>query len=402
MTTLSTSSDTQRGVQQTIPYALIRGGTSKCHCFRMEDLPEDQAEQDAVLLAALGSPDARQIDGVGGATSLTSKTLLLREPTQSEPDVDIVFRFGQVSVTEPVVDYGGTCGNCTAAVAHYAVDNGFVETTEPSTRVRIYNLNTSSVVTAEVPVQDGQAAIEGDAVIAGVPGSGAPVHLWFERPTGVSTGSLYPSGTERDELQVDDSVLEVSFIDAVNPIVFVSAEDVGLSGDELPDELLSYTNELQDLENCREWGAQVMGLVKDAEDAAAMTPGVPKVAAVSPPRDYRTTNGSMVRSDDIDLCARIMSMGKPHAAYSVSGAICTAVAATQPGTIPHNVSRAGLDAGEQQTQIRIGHPSGIIEAVVERNEKDGILKAGIVRTARHLVEGTVLVPVSVTDALDKS
>lgn len=394
MSTSPTSVGTQRGPQQTLPYALIRGGTSKCHCFRMEDLPEDEAERDALLLAALGSPDARQIDGVGGATSLTSKVLLIREPTRSEPDADIVFCFAQVSVTDPVVDYGGTCGNCTAAVAHYAVDNGFVEPAEPTTTVRIYNLNTSSVVIAEVPVQNGRAAIEGDAVIAGVPGSGASVRLWFDQPTGVSTGTLYPSGSDCDELRLADSTFEVSFIDVVNPIVFVSAEEVDLSGDELPDELLKRTNELQKLEQCRGWGAQVMGLVEDAENAAATTPGVPKVAAVAPPRDYRTTDGSFVKSDDIDLCARIMSMGKPHAAYSVSGAICTAVAATTPGTTPYAVSGAGLDLGEQHTQIRIGHPSGVIDAIVERDEENNVLKAGIIRTARHLVEGVVLVPTS--------
>lgn len=364
----------------------------------MKDLPEDDAERDALLLATLGSPDARQIDGVGGATSLTSKALLIREPTPSEPDADIVFRFAQVSVTDPVVDYGGTCGNCTAAVAHYAVDNGFVEPTEPTTTVRIYNLNTFSVVIAEVPVQNGRAAIEGDAVVAGVPGSGAPVHLWFDRPTGVSTGSLYPTGSERDELRLADSAFEVSFIDVVNPIVFVSAENAGLSGDELPDQLSSRANELQKLEYCRGWGAQVMGLVNDGKDAAAATPGVPKVAAVATARDYRTTDGSLVRSKDIDICARIMSMGRPHAAYSVSGAICTAVAATQPGTIPHAVSSAGLDLGEQRTQIRIGHPSGVIDAIVERDEENNVLKAGIVRTARRLIDGVVLVPVSVTTA----
>lgn len=395
MSTSTTPFDVHPGPQQALPYTLIRGGTSKCHCFRMEDLPDGEAERDALLLAALGSPDVRQIDGVGGASSLTSKTLLLREPARSEPDADIVFRFGQVSVTEPVVDYGGTCGNCTAAVAHYAVNNGFVEPTEPYTTVRIYNLNTSSIVISEVPIWNGRAATEGDAVIAGVPGSGAPVHLWFDRPTGVSTGSLYPSGAKRDELQFADSALEVSFIDVVNPIVFIDAEDIGLSGDELPEELAPHTNELQKLEHCRGWGAQIMELVKDIEDAAATTPGVPKVAAVAPPRDYRTSDGSLVSSENIDLCARIMSMGKPHAAYSVSGAICTAVAATQPGTIPNAVSSAGLEVGEGRTQIRIGHPSGIIDAVVERGEDNEVLKTGIMRTARSLVEGVVLVPTSV-------
>ena len=386
--------DADRSPQRELPYVLIRGGTSKCHCFRMEDLPDTDAERDAVLLAALGSPDARQIDGVGGATSLTSKALLLRKPTEDEPTADIVFRFAQVSVTEPVVDYGGTCGNCTSAVAHYAVDNGFVELTEPTTNVRIYNLNTSSTVVAEVPVQDGLAAVDGDAVIAGVPGSGAPVSLWFEQPTGASTGRLYPSGEKCDRLSSAQGVFNISFLDAVNPIVFVSAEDIGLSGDELPEEILSHTDELRTLEHCRGWGAQHMGLVSDAQDAAATTPGVPKVAVVAPPRDYRASDDSVVRSEDIDLCARIMSMGKPHAAYSVSGAICTAVAVTQPGTVPHNVSSEGVDAGEQRTRVRIGHPSGIIDAVVERDLNNKVLRVGVERTARSLVEGVVLVPTS--------
>lgn len=373
-----------------VPFVLMRGGTSKCHFFRVEELPRDQAERDRLLLAAYGSPDPRQIDGVGGATSTTSKAMIVSPP--SRPDVHVDFTFAQVSVTKPIVDYGGTCGNCSSAVGPYAVDEGLVdEVVEPTTVVRGFNTNTGKVLAAEVPVRDGRAEVEGTYRIAGVPRSGAPIKMWFEDPGGAVTGKLLPTGRASDIVDLPGLAgVPFSLVDAVNPVVFVRAGDLGARGTELPEEIEADAQLLQRLEGVRGHAAALMGLVDDPAQARERTPGIPKIAMVAEPHAYRTIYGDEVDAASVDLVARIMSMGTAHQAYALSGALCTAVAATVPGTVVHDHAVPRDDGAE----FRLGHPSGTmsldVDAVV-RNGEPVVRGVAGYRTARRIADGHLYV-----------
>lgn len=372
--------------QRAVPYVLMRGGTSKCHFFYDRDLPEG-SQRDAVLLSALGSPDPRQIDGVGGATSLTSKVCVIH-PDPLE-DVDVAFTFAQVAVDSPVVDYGGTCGNCSAAIGPFAIEEGLVPPTEPGTSVRILNTNTGKRVLAEVPVREGRVEVEGDCRIAGVPFPGAPIKLWFEEPAGGVTGRLLPTGNARDSVAIPGlGEVEFSFLDVVNPVVFVRAEQLALCGIESPAQIEANATLKAQLEAARSAAAVAAGLVDDPADADIRTPGVPKVAFVAPPRGYETLYGAQVCASEVDLIARYMSMGTAHQAFALSGALCAAVAAVHPGTVVQEVADVGA-AG----QVRLGHPSGVMCLDVDAAEEpDGFQVRGVagLRTARRLIEGRVL------------
>ncbi len=376
-----------------VPYQLVRGGTSKCHVFAMSDVPIGSARDD-FLLRALGSPDPRQIDGLGGATSLTSKALLVRPATLGERPAVVTFLFAQVSVVKAAVDYGGTCGNCTAAVAVHAIEARLVPPVEPVTSVRIHNLNTDSMITVDVPVADGHVRTSGDEVIAGVPGSGAAIKLWFETPVGALSGRLMPTGQPQDQVSLTDRDVTVSALDVVNPVAFVQANDVGGVGTELPIELVEQTEVLRRLLEVRAWLATSLNLVKDPAQADVITPGLPKVAMVTYPCDYATIDGDVVRATEVDLVARTLSMGVPHAAFALSSAICTAVAATIPNTTVGMVTgplKTKPSATGSEVRVRIGHPSGVIVVDLDLDIQGQIQRAGVVRTARLLVDGIAIV-----------
>lgn len=376
------------GDQVRVPCAFIRGGTSRGLYFLAKDLPTDPATRDRVILAAYGSPDPRQINGIGGADPLTSKVAII-SPSQRE-DADVDYTFGQVSITASLVDYGSSCGNIASGVGPFAIDEGLVKAVEPITRVRIYHTNIKRVIIAEVPVRNGKAQVEGNCAIDGVPGTGAPILLDFPDSGGALTGALLPTGYASESIQVDGLSLTVSIVDAAVPAIFARAEELGLTGVELPDAINADQRLLTLLEKIRSLAAEMIGIVKDRGEATRLSPSVPKVAFVSPKVDYLCSEGRMIQAHDIDFVSRIMSMQVAHNAYAVTGGICTATAAKIPGTIVNQVYTPG--GGEK---VRIGHASGSIafEIVLEAEGSSYRLRrAALERTSRRLMDGYVYVP----------
>jgi 2-methylaconitate cis-trans-isomerase PrpF len=379
-------------MQRRIPTVLMRGGTSRGLFFHDNHLPADPAVRSRVILAAFGSPDPnrRQIDGLGGGVSTTSKVAII-SPSPS-PDYDVVYNFGQVSLDRPIVDYKSNCGNISSAVGPFAVDEGLVKAVEPITRVRIHQLNTNKLITAEVPVKNGRFDETGDYTIAGVPGTYARITLRFADPGGAVTGRLFPTGNRRDRIEVPGhGSVDITIIDAANPVVLVQADAIGLTGTEI-DEIDAGHDIQATLEAIRCKAAVMIGLAASEEEATRRSQAVPKIAFVAAPRSYTGTGGQAVAAGDIDITARIMSMGTLHRSYAVSGGIATAGAATIPDTVAYDLMTA---AARRQDLLRIGHPGGIIDvgAVIDMaGEKCVYREAVIGRSARRLMEGHVMVP----------
>jgi len=383
-------------MQRRIPAVIMRGGTSRAVFFHRHHLPADPELRDRVILTVFGGGDpyGRQIDGLGGAVSTTSKAAIISPP--SVPDADVDYTFGQVSVTTPLVDYGGNCGNISSAVGPFAIEEGLVRATDPVTTVRIWQVNTQKRIIAHVPTSGGLPEVEGDYAIDGVPGTGAMIILEFHDPGGSMTGRLLPTGNPADVLEVEGvGRLTVSLVDAANPVVFVNPQDLGLDGLEMPERVDGDHALLAKIEAIRAHAAVRMGLARTVAEATARSPGVPKLAFAAPPASYTSTRGSPVDGAAVDVVGRIMSMGRLHRSYALTGAICTAAAAQVEGTLVHAVARRG-PAGERT--LRIGHPAGIIEVgalVVRRDGEWHVEKVVTRRTARRLMEGMALVPASV-------
>ena len=378
-------------MQKRIPAVFMRGGTSKAVFFHENHLPKDPAVRDRVILAAYGSPDPnrRQIDGMGGAVSSTSKVAIISPA--DDPDYDVKYNFGQVGIDSPLIDFRGNCGNISAAVGPFAVDEGLVKAQEPLTQVRIYQVNTQKRIVAEVPVSDGRFDESGDYTIDGVPGPGAKIALHFVDPGGSVTGRLLPTGNVVDAVDVFGlGKMAVSIVDAANPIVFVRAADLGLKGIEIH-EIDASADIRKTLESIRSMTAVMIGMALSPHEATEKVQAVPKIAFVSKPRDYQTITGKMVRKNEIDLVGRIISMGALHKAYAGTGAICTAGAAKIKGTIVNEM----FGGDDQAETIRIGHPGGIMEIGVKVNRNGNLyeyVEAVVGRTARRLMEGYVCVP----------
>ena len=372
--------------------SILRGGTSRGVFFRAEDLPAERSAIEPILLDVFGSPDVRQINGLGGATSQTSKAAIIGPA--SRPDADVDYTFAQVSVTGPLVDWGGNCGNISSAVGPFAIDQGLVDAQEPVTTVRIHNTNTSKIIVAHVPTSDGRAVIGGDFEVPGVPGSGSRILLEFEEPAGSVTGKLLPTGRRIDRVELEDGrTFEVSIVDAANPTVFLRAADLGVTGTELPLEIEARQDVTDTLEAVRSVVAEWLGLVPDRRDATRRTPGLPKVGFVAPPAAYVTTSGQKMPAEAADLTGRLMSMQTAHRSYMTTGAIATAVAALIPGTIVAEIVRLPDDRKAPDT-IRIAHPYGVMETVVRADlSTDPPTFSGVAvgRTARHILDGTVFV-----------
>lgn len=378
---------------QSVRCSILRGGTSRGVFFLENDLPRDRVEIERVLLNVFGSPDIRQINGLGGATSQTSKAALIGPPSRRDADVD--YTFAQVSVTEPLVDWGGNCGNISAAVGPFAINQGLVRAEEPYTIVRIHNTNTRKIIVATVPVVGGRAAIAGDYAIPGVPGTGARIALEFTEPAGSVTGKLLPTGRPRDTATLADGrSFQVSVVDAANPVAFLLAEELGLTGRELPLEIERRLDVTNILEEVRGVVAEWLGIVPDRRDATRRSPGLPKVGVVAPPQPYTTTVGETIPAESMDLHGRLMSMQTAHRSYMTTGAICTAVAAFVEGTLVYEVTRPSASRPEPQT-IRIAHPYGVMDVSVRLGGSGGsqeFLGVTVGRTARHILDGYVYVP----------
>lgn len=378
---------TTRDSQQISIRALVmRGGSSRGAFFLEQDLPRDPEERAALLLAAYGSPDRRQIDGIGGSDPLTSKAAIVGLSSRSDADLD--YTFVQVGIERAKISTGGNCGNMIAAVGPFAVLRGLVEPTEPETSVRIYTTNTGQVVTARFRVKDGIPCVEGDTRVPGVPGTGSKIALDFGNCAGAVSGRLLPTGRVRDILNIRGKDVPVSFVDAATPFVFVPAAMVSATGTEPPAEILANVRLMEDLETARSWAAAVLGLVQSASDAARVTPNVPRVILVGPPQPYDTADGP-VSAADMDVCVRQLAMQKPHNTLAVTGAVCTAVASRLKGSVVAELSTA---TGEQ---TRLGHPAGVLTVAARisgSGEDRQIESAAVERTARLLMSGDIMVP----------
>jgi len=378
-----------------VPCALYRGGTSRGLLFLEEHVPHDRDIASAILLRAFGSPDTRQIDGVGGATPLTSKAMIVG--AEPEANADVRMLFAQVGVAVPTVDWGGNCGNMTSAVGPFAIESGLVPILEPVTTVRIRSVNTGSLVHAHVPVRDGRVLTEGDCAIPGVPGTGARIDLEWLEPGGSTKGRLLPTGHARDSFVLSDGrKIEVSIVDAANPMVFCAATSIGLTGTELPLALEANHKAMQCLEEIRSIAAEVLALAPDRTTATRVSPGLPKVAFVAPPSAYQTLRGDTCTAETHDFHARYISMQTAHRSYAAAGSICTAVAAHLPGTVVQTCNTA---ATGQPGLVRFAHPAGVMTVQIRMRGTGTAVKvesAMVHRTARRIMSGAVWVPASLT------
>ncbi len=386
--------------QVKIPATYIRGGTSKGVFFRLQDLPErcqvPGEARDALFMRVIGSPDpySAHIDGMGGATSSTSKCVILSKSTQPEHDVD--YLYGQVSIDKAFVDWSGNCGNLSTAAGAFAIHAGLVDPARIPENgtcvVRIWQANIQKTIIAHVPVTDGQVQETGDFELDGVTFPAAEIVLEFLDPSddGEEGGSMFPTGNLVDDLEVPGiGSFKATMITAGIPTVFVNAEDIGYRGTELREEINGDPAQLARFEQIRIAGALRMGLIKTAEEAATRQ-HTPKIAFVSPPKDYRTSSGKAVKAGEVDLLVRALSMGKLHHAMMGTCAVAIGTAAAIPGTLV-NLAAGG---GEREA-VRFGHPSGALRVGAQAKRVDGqwtVTKAVMSRSARILMEGWVRVP----------
>ena len=379
-------------MQHKVPAVFMRGGTSRAICFKEDDLAAyDQLTRERIILAALGSPDmhGRQVDGLGGGISSLSKVAIIGKSTQS--DADVTFTFGQVDVRTSTIDWSSTCGNISSAVGPFAIDEGLVPAVEPITQICVLATNTGKRYIAQVPVCDGQAEVEGEYTIDGVPAPGACITLEYLEPGGSLGGSVLPTGLAQQEIIVASGrQLTLSLVDAAIPTVFVRAEELAVDARRLAADLDGEGALQELLEEIRCHGAVLLGLAENIESAHTHSPGVPKIVMVAPPASYESSGGKCVDVEHIDLLARAISMGNTHRTFPGTVSMCTAVAAAVAGTVVHEVSQAA-----SSEQLRIGHPAGIMEigAKVKRCGSEWRAESVIAqRTARRIMEGAVLVP----------
>jgi 2-methylaconitate cis-trans-isomerase PrpF len=369
--------------------AIVRGGTSKGVFIMKNELPKDPEKRDAIIRAIYGSPDVRQIDGLGGADVLTSKLAIISPPSREDADVD--YTFGQVSFETDFVDYGGNCGNISSAVGPFAIDEGLVEPVEPVTTVRIHLTNSNNILVAQVPVKNGKAMVEGDFSIDGCPGTGAKITLDWSDTAGAITGKLLPTGNAKDIIEVDGKKYTVSLVDAGNPLVFIHAGSLGMKGTESPNEIEANKTLMETIEKIRGRAAVIFGLVENPEDAAKKSPYNPFFAIVSPPADYKTISGAEVKASEIDLVSRLLFMLKMHKTYPVTGTVCTGAAVRIPGSVAWEVLR---EEAKSRVTVHIGHPGGVIPVEAEAEVINGqvqLKRIGVYRTARRIMDGYVYV-----------
>lgn len=387
--------------QVKIPATYMRGGTSKGVFFRLEDLPERAqtpgSARDNLLLRVIGSPDpyGKQTDGMGGATSSTSKAVILCKSTQ--PDHDVDYLFGQVSIDKPFVDWSGNCGNLTAAVGAFAINSGHVEKDRMPENgagsgivtVRIWQANIRKTILAKVLVTNGEVQETGDFELDGVTFPAAEVQVEFIDPAD-GEGAMFPTGNLVDDLEVPGvGTLKATMINAGIPTVFINADAVGYNGTELQDAINGNPEALVMFETIRAYGALKMGLIQNIEEAAARQ-HTPKVAFVAPPADYSASSGKAIAIDDIDLVVRALSMGKLHHAMMGTAAVALATAAAIPGTLVNLAAGGGV-----RTSVTFGHPSGTLQVGAEAKHVNGqwtAKKAVMSRSARVLMEGWVRIP----------
>ena len=366
------------------PCVYMRGGTSKAVFFHEKDLPEDKSLWDDIFLKVMGTPDVKQIDGMGGTVSSTSKIAIIAP--SNKPGVDVEYTFRQVDIVIPRVDGSANCGNISSAVGPFAIDEGLVPAVEPITVVRVLNTNTNKIIEEHVRVEDGHAMVHGNEVIQGVPGTGSRIDMYFEDPAGSKTGKLFPTGQKKEVFDVPGyGPAEVTVLDCSNPMVFIKASDLGIKGSELT-ELNQNKDVMEHIERIRGIAAVKCGFVEKWEDARTKSTSAPKVSIVSAPQDYINMDGNEVKADTMDLCCRAISVGALHKAYPMTVAVGTGAAARIAGTIVNEIVKPAPD----QDIIRLGHASGVTEVDVKMGGEK-VIKGGVTRTARRIMDGWVYV-----------
>lgn len=373
-------------VTRAIPATYMRGGTSRGVMFRRDDLPPDRAAWDEIFLSVMGSPDPdrRQLDGMGGGISSLSKVCVIGGPTREDADLD--YTFAQVAVNEAQVEYAGACGNMSSAVGPFAVTCGLVPAPpEGSCTLTIHDTNTGKLIRTRFTMEHGAPAVAGDVRLDGVAGTGAAIWLDFLDPAATRSAALFATGQHRDRIEVAGRTIEATLMDVASPCVFVGMQDLGLDGIPSPDQIAADGTLLALLEEIRIAASVRMGLAVDTA-AAARLKSVPRIGMVHAPESYAALSGRQVAATEMDIGIRMISMGDPHRAVPITAALCLAAAVRIPGTVPHAI------AGSAAAQVRIGHPSGRMEAAAEVS-LDGqvplVRSASVVRTARRLFEGRV-------------
>lgn len=377
--------------QQIVRCVLMRGGTSKGLYFHDADLPAPGPARDALLTRVMGSPDPLQIDGLGGSRPITSKLAIIGPSARADADVD--YTFGQVEIERAAVLYSGNCGNISAGVGPFAIDEGLVPATEGITPVRIHNTNTGAVMTAHVPVHAGKAKVLGEFAIPGVPGTGAEIVMDWSGTVGAKTGALLPTGEVLEEIQLEEGpVVRATICDVGNPCVWIPASDVGLEGSELADRINKDDHLLQTVREIRGKTAERIGLCTDWRHVDDDSPGLPMVGLVGAPDGYRTLNGTTVDGDDLDLCVRLLFMNRLHESIAGTASICLAAASRIHGSVVRTIT-----AEHRPDSLLIGHPSGITPARVvarpgQTPSQVSFDLLGFSRTARRLMDCAAYFP----------
>lgn len=383
--------------QRKIPAAYIRGGTSKAIVFHARDLPDNRDVWPEFFVAALGAddPNGRQLNGMGGGISSLSKICVVGPPSRDDADID--YSFFQLTPRNASVDTSGNCGNMSSAMGPFALDEGLVQATGGKAEVRIHNTNTAKIIRARFDMDEGMAAVDGPFTLPGVGGPGAPVTLDFLDPGGAKTGKLLPTDQASNMLEVEGlGQIEASMVDAANPCVFVRASDLGIAGNEAPETLEADAVFLKRMEAVRRAASVAMGLSKSLEEAATI-PSLPKVATVAAPATQTLLTGETMPAEETDIVVRMISIGQPHRAVPLTGALCLAVATKLPGTIPNQLCRDGAD------QVRVAQASGltVVEAdMIETPDGWSAKSASVLRTQRRLMDGYVYASAARTPGMD--
>ncbi|HEX8756561.1 MAG TPA: 2-methylaconitate cis-trans isomerase PrpF [Steroidobacteraceae bacterium] len=382
--------------QLRIPAVYMRGGTSKGVFFLDTDLPSDPVARDRILVRVIGSPDpyGKHIDGMGGATSSTSKVVVISKSTR--PDSDVDYLYGAISIDKAIIDWSGNCGNLSTAVGPFAISAGLVSAPASGmARVRIWQANIGKRIVAHVPMRDGAVQEEGDFALDGVAFPAAEVQLEFLDPGAeadqAGTGGLFPTGKLVQQLEVPGvGAVEATLIDSGIPMIFIEAKALGLKGSELQADVNGDADLIARAESIRAHGALAMGLARSAEEATATRPHSPKIAFVAAPATYAASDGRIVNAEEVHLLARTFSMGPLHHAMTGTGSVAIATAAAIPGTVVHRVARPTSDG-----KIRFGHPSGTLTVGAQVRRENGrwvVARVFVSRSARRLMEGWVRVP----------
>lgn len=363
-------------MQKRIRCVIMRGGTSRGLFFHREDLPEDEREWEKLLFTALGAPDPKQVDGLGGGTSSTSKAVVVNK--SKLPGIDVDYTFIQVGVDRKIADMAGNCGNLSAAVGPFAIDEGLVPAAAPHTVVNIFNTNTGKRLRSRVKVRNGRFDPSGDCAIPGLAQKGSEIVMDYYDPGGALTGKLLPSGRVVDMVRVGQAEYPVTIVDCTNPYIFVRAKDLGMTGGE-PAAQIDSSPQLRVLQMIRDLAAKMIGLTGEA---------FPKICMVAEAHACRT------EADGADLAARTISMGKTHKTIPLTGAFSLAAAAALPGSVPANLIRKQLPSSGSMV-LKISHPGGVIAVALETSETAnglvGIEKVTAARTARRIMDGYIYV-----------